>query len=125
MDKVKLEEEARAVMDGYSKAFQSGTRADLDAFMHYPVTYIGDDMVLTKDRYPFDPEKLRAKTDFHRADFKYDVVSIDETKAHLVGKGTRHRADDSIIEYLQSIYILQKREGRWGVVAFSGVRTPA
>jgi hypothetical protein len=125
MDKATLEKEARAVFDDYLEAFQTGTRDDMDTFMHFPVAYIGEDSILVKERYPFDPEKLRATTDFVRADFKYEVVHIDDTKAHMVGGGTRHRADDSVIEIVESIYIMQKRDGRWGIVSFSGVRTPA
>ena len=83
MDKATLEKEARAVFDDYLEAFQTGTRDDMDTFMHFPVAYIGEDSILVKERYPFDPEKLRTTTDFVRADFKYEVVHIDGTKAHM------------------------------------------
>jgi hypothetical protein len=68
---------------------------------------------------------LREVTGFHHGKSDYDVIAIDETKAHVVISATRMRADESPIEYVSAFYILQKREGEWKIAAFSGIRTAA
>ena len=117
--------EVMAAFDDYMAAFQSGTREQVQAFTHLPVAYIGENDVQLRERYPFDPVKLREATGFHHADLEVDIVHIDEQKAHMLLDGTRHRVDCSVIERIQSIYIFQKRNGVWKVAAFSGIRTPA
>ena len=69
-----------------------------------------------------DPEKLRELTGFHHAKMTYTILHSDEKKAHVLVEGTRHRADDSRIEAVDAIYILQKRNGQWKIAAFSGIR---
>jgi len=117
--------EVLSIMRDYQAAFESGTRDDVQRFVHLPVTYIAEDTVQLRDRYPFDPEKLRQHLNFDHVDMTSDVLHIDETKAHVLITGKRKRADDSLIETVESIYIFQRRDGEWKIVAFSGVRTPA
>lgn len=113
---------AEAFMDRYHAAFLNGTRDDLQALVHLPVCYVSETDVQLRDRYPFDPVKLRELTDFHHTESNLRVAHIEETRAHLVIEGTRHRADGSIIESIESFYILQDRGDGWRVAVFSGVR---
>jgi hypothetical protein len=109
-------------MERYHEAFLHGTRDDLQQLVHVPVIYIGEKDVQVRDRYPFDPEKLRAATDFHHTNATTTFVHIEDTRAHVLIEGTRHRADGSVIESIQSVYILQDRGDGWKVAAFSGIR---
>lgn len=120
-----LAAEVIAVLESYQQAIETGTRDEIQAFVHLPVGYITEDDVQMRERYPFDPVKLREATGFHHGKSDYDVVAIDETKAHIVITATRMRADDSPIEYVSAFYILQKRGGEWKIAAFSGIRTVA
>ena len=117
--------EVMTAFDRYMAAFQSGTRDDVQAVTHLPVAYITEDDVQLRERYPFDPVKLREATGFHHVDLKADILHIDEQKAHMLLEGIRCRADNSAIERIESFYIFQKRDGAWKVAAFSGIRTPA
>lgn len=109
-------------MERYNAAFRQGTRDDLQALVHLPVAYISETDVQFRDRYPFDPVKLRASSGFHHAETTTQVVHLEETRAHLLIEGTRHRPDGSVIESIQSFYILQDRGEGWKVAAFSGIR---
>ncbi len=120
-----LAAEVIAVLESYQQAIETGTRDEIQEFVHLPVGYITEDDVQMRERYPFDPVKLREATGFHHGKSDYDVVAIDETKAHIVITATRMRADDSPIEYVSAFYILQKRGGKWKIAAFSGIRTVA
>ncbi len=114
-----------AVLNEYQSALETGTRDDLQALVHLPVAYITEDDVQMRERYPFDPQKLRDQMGFHHGQSNYDVVHVDENKAHVQITATRMRQDDSPIEHVEAFYILQKREGAWKISAFSGIRTAA
>ena len=117
--------EVMVLLDKYQEAIEVGTRDDIQELVHLPVAYITEDDVQMRERYPFDPAKLRAATGFHHGDSDYNVVHVEENKAHVLVTATRRREDNSAIENVGAFYILQKREGQWKVAAFSGIRTPA
>ena len=117
-----LEREIDDFMNQYNEAFVSGTRDDLQELVHLPVTYVSETEAQLRERYPFDPEKMREVTGFPHPETEVRIVHLEETRAHLTIEGTRHRQDGSIIESIDSFYILHKIEGRWGVSVFSGIR---
>ena len=117
-----LQIEIEAFMDLYNKAFVSGTRDDLQALVHLPVIYVSETEAQVRDRYPFDPERMRESTGFHHPETETKIVHLEEDRAHLTIEGTRHREDGSLIESIDSFYILHKREGKWGDSVFSGIR---
>lgn len=114
--------EIQDFMVRYNLAFTTGTRDDLEALVHLPVIYVSETEAQVRDRYPFDPERMRDVTGFHHPETETRVVHLEETRAHLIIEGTRHREDGSIIESIDSFYILHKRDGEWKVSVFSGVR---
>lgn len=120
--RTELEAEIDEFMGRYNGAFVGGTRDDLEALVHLPVIYVSETEAQVRERYPFDPEKMRAATGFHHPETETRIVHLEETRAHLVIEGTRHRADGSIIESIDSFYILHKRDGSWKVSVFSGIR---
>lgn len=117
-----LEAEIHAFMSRYNSAFTDGTRDDLEALVHLPVIYVSETEAQVRDRYPFDPERMRDVTGFHHPQTETRIVHLEENRAHLVIEGTRHKEDGSIIESIDSFYILHKRDGEWKVSVFSGVR---
>jgi hypothetical protein len=117
-----LEAEIEELMGRYNAAFESGTRDDLQALVHLPVIYVSETEVQVRDRYPFDPERMRATMGFHHPESEIRIVHLEETRAHLTIEGTRHREDGSVIESIDSFYILHKRDGVWKVSVFSGIR---
>jgi hypothetical protein len=117
-----LEAEIGEFMSRYNEGFVSGTRDDLQALVHLPVIYVSETEAQVRDRYPFDPERMREAMGFHHPETVTHIVHLEETRAHLTIEGTRHRADGSIIESIDSFYILHKRDDAWGVSVFSGIR---
>lgn len=120
--RAELVRSAEAFMERYHEAFLVGSRQDLEQLVHLPVIYISETDVQVRDRYPFDPAKLRAATDFHHTETTTSFVHIEDTRAHLLIEGIRYRSDGSAIESIQSVYILQDRGDGWRVAAFSGIR---
>ncbi|MFN0089671.1 MAG: hypothetical protein ACKVWR_05290 [Acidimicrobiales bacterium] len=113
---------AEAFLERYNEAFRHGTRDDLERLVHLPVAYITETEVQLRDRYPFDPVKLREASEFDHADTKATFVHLEPTRAHVLIEGVRCRADGSVIESIESVYILQDRGDGWRVAAFSGIR---
>lgn len=120
--RAELEAEIEAFMARYHAGFTGGTRDDLEALVHLPVIYVSETEAQVRERYPFDPVRMREATGFDHADTTTRIVHLEETRAHLVIEGTRHRADGSVIESIDSFYILHKRDGEWKVSVFSGIR---
>ena len=117
-----LEAEIEAFMARYNEAFVSGTRDDLQALVHLPVIYVSETEAQVRERYPFDPQKMREATGFDHPQTEIRIVHLEETRAHLTIEGTRHCKDGSVIESIDSFYILHKIDGQWGVSVFSGIR---
>jgi len=117
-----LESEIESLMALYNAAFVSGTRDDLEKLVHLPVIYVAENETQVRDRYPFDPERMRQATGFDHPETQTQIVHLEETRAHLIIEGTRHRADGSVIESIDSFYILHKRDDEWKVSMFSGIR---
>lgn len=120
--RAELENEIAEFMGRYNEAFVGGTRDDLEALVHLPVIYVSETEAQVREHYPFDPEKMRSATGFHHPETVTQVVHLEETRAHLKIEGTRHREDGSVIESIDSFYILHKRDGAWKVSVFSGIR---
>ncbi len=118
-------EEVVKILKAYTAAIETGSRDETQAFAHMPVAYVTENDVQMRERYPFDPAKLRELTGFHHAEMEYRVIHMDHTKAHVLVEGTRHRADNTVIEAVNAVYIMQRRDGDWKIAAFSGIRTPA
>ena len=117
-----LEAEIDSFMIEYNAAFVSGTRDDLQALVHLPVIYVSETEAQVRETYPFDPQRMREAIEFHHPETTTKIVHIEENRAHLTIEGTRHRSDGSVIESIDSFYILIKRDGKWGVSVFSGIR---
>jgi len=121
--RAELEAEIEAFMERYHHGFTAGTRDELQALVHLPVIYVTETEAQVRERYPFDPVKMReSDLGFHHAETTTRVVHLEETRAHLVIEGLRYRADGSVIESIESFYILHKRDGEWKVSVFSGIR---
>ncbi len=120
--RTQLEAEITEFMGRYNAAFVSGTRDDLEALVHLPVIYVSETEAQVREKYPFDPEKMRSATGFHHPETETTIVHLEENRAHLTIEGTRHREDGSVIESIDSFYILHKRDDAWKVSVFSGVR---
>ena len=65
-------------------------------------------------------DKLRATDDWKYSRWeRRELIQFDESKAHFILSCTRFRSDGSAIGTYESLYILTKVGGRWGVQARS------
>jgi len=121
-----LSDEVEATLRRYITAFETdGTRDDLESFCQLPLAYVSDREVQLRDRYPFDPVKLRESTGLRRSNVELEVIHVDEHKAHVLIEGTREREDGTVIEHIESVYILHRVGTAWKISLMSGIRKPA
>ena len=92
--------------------------------MHFPHPRIADGKVVVYDKPGnnqidlFDRLKKEDGWSYSRW-VKREVIQSNERKAHVLLSYTRFRADKSVIGTYDSLYVLTKVDGRWGIQARS------
>lgn len=114
----------QAVMDDYFDAFSAGDISRINRLVSYPLLHVGRDGVTFHDRFPIDPAELARCTGWAFSRYQTRVVAVCETKAHVVGSGTRHRADGTVIERVDAFYVFMFRDGAWKMTVISDVLAP-
>ena len=61
-------------------------------------------------------ENLEAKGWDHSAWEKREVISAGPNKVHIKTRFARYRADNSVLSAYDSLYIVTKENGHWGIV---------
>ena len=115
----KIEADAMKVLDDYMSAWN---HKDLDAWertFQFPHYRLASGKMTVLDR-PGMQDATRvwasAGSDWHHS--KWDrrrIISASPDKVHVDTKFTRYRADGTKIGTFESLYILTKEDGRWGV----------
>jgi hypothetical protein len=122
------EAEALRVLDDFMAAFNN---RDIDAragLLHYPHVRIASGGVsiwnaaeeFKAARTPADRERFVRATEWHHSAWdSREVVHSSDDKVHIAVRFTRYRENGSVIGTYDSLYIVTKREGRWGIQARS------
>ena len=86
--------------DRYSNAFNESDMETINDCIAYPLAYIGADSVKMVDKFPIDPQQLKATIEWAASDsFEIDFVAVSDKKAHVVIRNVRRlRGDGSLIE---------------------------
>ena len=122
------EAEALRVLDEFMANFNNGDHAAMAALFHFPHVRIahGDVFIWNSAdeflaaRTPADQERFVRATGWHRTEWdRREVVQVGERKVHIAVRFTRYREDGSVIGTYNSLYIVTKRNGRWGIQARS------
>ena len=123
-ERSRIQQECNRVLDDFMAALNAYDAAGMDRCMHFPHPRIAVGKVLVYDKPGNNPldlfERLKKEDNWSHSRWeKREVVQFNETKAHVVLSYTRFRADGSVIGVYESLYILTKVEGRWGIQARS------
>jgi hypothetical protein len=121
-----LEAEAAAmkVLDAFMTAFNTRDVAAFEKVLHFPHYRIASGKVSVLQ----DPRTLPDLFDRfvaampswdHSAWEKREVIHSGPAKVHIDTRFTRYQADGSVLASYDSLYIVTKQNGRWGVVARS------
>lgn len=116
--------ECMRVLDEFMAALNAYDAAAMDRVMHFPHVRIAGGTVTVYDRPGSNPmdlfEKLRKENNWKWSRWeKRDLVQFNATKAHYALSYTRFRTDGSVIGLYESLYVLTKSVGGWGIQARS------
>jgi len=113
---------AMAVLDRFMAALNAGDEPALLATLHFPhYRLAGTRMQSWPAPGPYLGDFLsRAGDGWHHSawDFR-NVIAAGPNKVHLDVQFTRYRADNSILGYFRSLWIITCVDGNWAVAARS------
>lgn len=116
------EQQVMSVLDDFMTTFSNSDSAGHAATYHTPHFRLArgsmsnwateEDVVFAHVRI-FD---RLSNTDWHHSEWvERDIINITDTKAHVATSVRRYREDGSEIVTFESLYILVKQGGRWGI----------
>lgn len=114
-----------AAFRAYLGAFLANDMDGIRAVCLFPLAHIANGETRLLDDFPIRPGELMARKGWHTTvDVETSVVGVSESKGHLISRGTRVRADGSVIERYAAFYALAETESGWKIFAISDVILP-
>jgi hypothetical protein len=114
-----LEAEAIKLLDEYMSAWNRKDLAAWERSFHFPHYRLASGKMTVLERPGLqDATKVWAAvgSDWHHSKWeRRHIIHAASDKIHVDTKFTRYRADGSRIGTFESLYILTKEDGRWGV----------
>ena len=113
-----------AVLDDFMAALNAHDAAGMDACMHFPHTRFAGRSIKVYEAAGDNPMDLFARLQaedgwsYSRWESR-EVIQHNADKAHVALSYTRFRADHSVIGLYESLYIMTRANGRWGIQARS------
>ena len=116
-----IEKEVMQVLDDYMAAWNRKDLAGWERTFHFPHYRLASGKMNVLDK-PGMQDAARvwgpagAGSDWHHSRWeRRKIINSSPDKVHVDTQFTRCRADGSVISSFESLYILTKEDGRWGV----------
>lgn len=114
-----IESEVMRLLDDYMSAWNRKDLAAWERTFHFPHYRLAGGKMTVLDR-PGLQDATRvwasAGSDWHHSRWdRRRIIHSSADKVHVDTKFTRCRADGSVIGSFESLYIVTKEDGRWGV----------
>jgi hypothetical protein len=113
------------VLDEFMVAFNARDERAFVGTMHFPHVRVASDRIQVDE----SAESMMASFDFdqfaerfewhHSAWLSRKIVQSGPDKVHVATRFARYRADGSVSAEFDSLYIVSRRDGRWGIVGRS------
>ena len=121
-DKIEAAAAAMACLDDFMTAFNARDVKAFEATFNFPsVRLASGKLVIIEPGYHqpgmFEQGAL-AEWD-HSAWERRDIIHAGEDKVHIDTRFTRYRADGGVIGGFDSVYVVTRENGHWGVKARS------
>jgi hypothetical protein len=109
---------AQACLDAFMMAFNARDLAAYEATFNFPHVRFASGTVTVMNAGFHKPDMFTrgALADWdHSAWARRDVIHAGADKVHIDTRFTRYRKDGSVLGGFDSIYIVTRQDGRWGV----------
>ena len=114
---------ALAVLDAYMAGLNRGDEAAVNAACNFPHVRIAGGKVVvwpTRGEYRLDDFRARAGDGWARSQWdERTPIHVGSDKVHLKVKFSRFRTDGSLLGQFETIYIVTRQDGHWGIQARS------
>lgn len=114
---------AMAALDAYMDGLNRGDEAAVNAACNFPhVRLAGGKVVVWHDRGDYRLDDFRARAGEGWARSQWDErtpIHVGTDKVHLKVAFSRYKADGTLIGRFETIYIVTRQDGRWGIQARS------
>jgi len=115
-----LHQACMAVLDGFMTGLNYYDAQAMDSAMHFPHVRFAGGQIKIYPKAGDNPmdlfERLRREDDWKYSRWvSRELVQCSDIKAHYALSYTRFRSDDSVIGVYESLYVLTKVEGSWGI----------
>jgi len=119
------EKAVMAVYEDYISAFLANDIDGINAVCNFPIAHIGDGKTQHLDAWPVSPAKFKTEKNWHTTiDIEVQLWGVNETKGHVIARGTRVREDMSVIEKYTAVYMIGKFPEGWRIFAVSDIDVP-
>jgi hypothetical protein len=120
LDRAAIEREVVAVLDAYMAAFNRVDVAAWERTFHFPhYRLAGGQMTVLERPGQQDQERLRARLEaigWHHSGWdRRQIVHLSAEKVHVDTHFIRYRADGTVLASFDSLYVLTREDGVWGV----------
>ncbi len=109
---------AMQCLDEFMAAFNARDVPAFEATFNFPSIRLASGKLVTLNKGDMKPERFTqgalAEWD-HSAWERRTVIHAGEDKVHIDTRFTRYRADGSVIGGFDSVYVVTKEKGHWGV----------
>lgn len=114
---------ALVVMDAYMAGINHGDEVAVNAACNFPHVWIARGQVMVwpnRGDYKLDVFHATAGDGWARSQWdEIKPLHVAETKVHFQVKFTRYRGDGSVLGEFETIYIVTRQDGHWGIQARS------
>ena len=115
-DKGRIEIEIMKVLDDFMSAINRRDTAGREATFHFPHYRLATGKMTVLDRPGLPESTKKSGEQANRVVWDHRrIIHISEDKAHVDTMFSRYRADGSKLSSAESLYILTKENGRWGI----------
>ena len=115
----KVKTEVLQVLDDYMRTFNAKDAAAWQATYHFPHYRLASGKMSVLERVGLLDStvfvRLRQAGWHHRVWDHRNIIQCSDNKVHVDTKFSRYRSDGSKIGSYESLYIVTKEDGRWGV----------
>ena len=117
---IELHQACMSVLDRFMNGLNHYDAQAMDAAMHFPSVRFAGGQIKIYPKAGDNPmdlfERLRREDDWKYSRWvSRELVQCSDIKAHYALGYTRFRSDDSVIGVYESLYVLTKVEGSWGI----------
>ena len=109
---------AQQVLDDFMKAFNARDIPAFEATFNFPSVRFASNTLVILNAGDMTPDRFTtgALADWdHSAWERREVIHAGPDKVHIDTRFTRYRKDGSVIGGFDSIYVVSRQDGHWGV----------